>query len=90
MDGDLKFRRQAAYVVTKASQILSLIQRSFQLIDCARLPLLFKTLVRPHLEYGCTIWGAFNRADQKSVERVQRRATGLVAGICHESYQERL
>ena len=70
MDGDLKFHRQAAYVVTIASQNLSLIRRSFQLIDYVIPPLLFKT-GPTNLDYGCTIWGPFNRADQKYVERVQ-------------------
>ena len=50
VDGDLKFCRQAAFAVTRASQILALIRRSFQLIDCVTLPLLFKTLVQSHLE----------------------------------------
>ena len=90
VDTDLKFRKQAASAVAKGSQILSLIRRSFELLDRETLPLLYKTLVRPHLEYGCTIWGPFNRADQKAIERVQRRATKQIAEIRHEPYQERL
>ena len=38
MDTDLKFRKQAASAVAKASQILALIRRSFQAIDCDTLP----------------------------------------------------
>ena len=36
------------------------------------------------------IWGQFNRADQKLVERVQRRATRLVDEIRSEPFTERL
>ena len=54
IDTDLKFRKQAASAAAKASQILALIRRSFQAINCDTLPLLFKTLVRPHIEYGCS------------------------------------
>ena len=90
VDSDLKFREQAASAVSKASQILAVIRRSFQLLDRTTLPLLFKTLVRPHLEYGNVAWGPFNRADQKLVERVQRRATRLVEEIRTEPYAERL
>ena len=57
VDSDLKFREQAASAVSKAPRILAVIRRSFQLIDRTTLPLLFKTLVRPHLEY-CNMVGA--------------------------------
>ena len=90
MDSDLKFRKQAASAVAKATQILAVIRRTFQAIDCVTLPLLFKTLVRPHLEYGGCIWGPFSKADQKAVERVQRRATKLVPELRHKPYPERL
>ena len=90
VDSELKFCAQAASAVSKATQILAVIRRSFQLIDRTTPPLLFKTLVRPLLEYGNVIWGPFNRADQKLVERVQRRATRLVDEIRREPYTERL
>ena len=90
IDTELKFRHHASAVVAKATQIMSVIRRSFALIDMTTLPLLFKSLVRPHLEYGNLVWGPFNRADQKIVERVQRRATRMVPNIRHLSYPERL
>ena len=90
MDPNLKFRRQAAAAVSKASQVLAVICRSFQLFDKSTTPVFFKTLVRPHLEYGNIVWGPFNRADQQRVERVQRRATKLVPELRHLPYQQRL
>ena len=90
IDEHLKFRRQAAAAVAKANQILGIIRRSFELLDTQTLPLLFKTLVRPHLEYGNIVWGPFNKEDQRLVERVQRRATRLVRDLQHLQYQERL
>ena len=50
VDSTLKFREHAAAAVSKASQILAVIRRSFELIDTETLPALFKSLVRPHLE----------------------------------------
>ena len=90
VDEQLKFRRQAAAAISKANQILGIIRRSFELLDEQVLPLLFKTLVRPHLEYGNVVWGPFNKEDQLLVERVQRRATRLVPDIRHLPYEERL
>ena len=90
IDAELKFRKQAAAAVSKASQVMAVIRRSFQLLDRSTLPILFKTLVRPHLEYGNIIWGPFNRADQQLVERVQRRATKMVPELRHLPYTMRL
>ena len=90
IDSVLKFREQAASAASKGNQVLALIRRSFQNINADSLPLLFKTFVRPHLEYGNAAWGPFNRADQKLLERVQRRATKLVQNIKHLPYPERL
>ena len=92
IDCDLKFRQQASAAVSKATRVLAVIRRSFALIDEQTLPVLYKSLVRPHLEYGNLIWGPFNRADQKMVERVQLqcRATRLVPSLRHQPYEERL
>ena len=90
IDPELKFREHASSAVGKATQVLAVIRRSFALLDEDTLPMLFKTLVRPHLEYGNLIWGPFNRADQRRVERVQRRATRLVGNIRQRPYEERL
>ena len=55
IDSDLKFRKQATTAVSKASQVMAVIRRSFQLLDKMTLLMLFKTLVRPHLEYGIIV-----------------------------------
>ena len=86
----LKFCKQAAAAASKGNQMLALVKRSFACIDSVTLPLLYKSLVRPHLEYGNLIWGLFNRADQKLIERVQHRATKLVPELLHLPYLERL
>ena len=54
------------------------------------LPILYKSLVRPLLEYGNLISGPFYILDQRLVENVQPRATRLVPGIGHLSYIDRL
>ena len=90
VDPVLKFRKQAAAAASKGNQMLALVKRSFACINNVTLPLLYKSLVRPHLEYGNLVWGPFNRADQKLIERVQRRATKLVPELRHLPYQERL
>ena len=90
IDSALKFRRQAASAASKATQVLAVIRRSFAHLNEQIFTLLYKTLVRPHLEFGNLAWGPFNRADQKMLERVQRRATKLVPGLRNLPYPQRL
>ena len=40
--------------------------------------ILYKSMVRPHLEYGNAIWGPIYMGDLKLIEGVQRRATKLM------------
>ena len=50
IDSELKFKQQAAAAVAKATQLLAVIRHSFALLDERPLPILYKSLVRPHLE----------------------------------------
>ena len=54
------------------------------------LPILFATLVRPHLEYGNVLWHLRFKLDADKVERVQRRATRLLPGLSNLTYEQRL
>ena len=90
IDEGLKFHQQTAAAVNKANTILALIKKSFTLLDEASLPVLFKTYVRPHLEYANIIWGPHFRCDQEAIERVQSRATKLVQCLKDLPYQTRL
>ena len=83
VDKGLKFHRQAAAAIKKANSALGIIKKSFTFLDEETLPLLFKSLVKPHLEYGNVIWGPFYKGDA-------RKATKAVPGISSLTYGERL
>ena len=51
---------------------------------------LYKTLIRPHLEYGSVIWSPYLKKDIYLLENVQRRATKLVKEVKDLPYQDRM
>ena len=90
IDKDLRFHKHAAAAVKTANSRLGLIKKSFAVLDQTTLPLLYKSLVRPHLEYGNLVWGPFLREEILNVEKVQKRATKTVHAIRDLPYEERL
>ena len=58
IDHNLKFHQHATAAAAKVNFcILGLINKFFEHLDVDSLPLLYKTLVRPILEYANAVWG---------------------------------
>ena len=51
---------------------------------------LYKSIVRPHLEYASTVWSVLYKKDCISIENVQIRATRMVHSIRHLNYSDRM
>ena len=90
MDSNLKFHSHSSAVVNKANQVLGLVMKSFANLNEHTLPLLYKSLVRPHLEYANVVLGPTFLTDVNKIESVQRRATRCVQNVSNLPYHERL
>ena len=86
---DMSWESHINAVVGKANRQLGLIRSSFKYLDEFTMKLLYKSLVRPHLEYGATIWSPYWQKDKDKLESIQRRATKLES-LRGFSYEKRL
>jgi len=77
-------------IASNANQILGRLKRSFRNRSAPMFTMLYKTLVRPHLEYCAPIWSPHLAKDIDVLEKVQRRATKLITSISTLSYECRL
>ena len=55
-DKNLLFDRHIMHIVNKANQMIGILKRTFTFLDKDSLLKLYKAIVRPHLEYGNTVW----------------------------------
>ena len=90
MDSGLNFEPQINNMVKIANSVLGTIKRTFSTLNRTTFTLLYKSLVRSHLEYGQEIWSPWRKSQMEKLEKVQRRATKLVASIRHLPYKDRL
>ena len=87
---DLKASLQCSRAAAKAMSTLGIIKRHFRRLDKQDFLLLYKTYVRPQLEYCIQAWSPYLIKVVKCLEGVQRRATKLVQELKEKSYEDRL
>jgi hypothetical protein len=90
IDCNLNFHAHIYEKINKAYQMLGIIKRNFICLDKISFILIYKSIVRSHLEYGNAVWNPYKVSLINDLERVQKRATKLVKGFGKMTYRERL
>ena len=90
VDTLLDFNSHISEIVKKARGVSFMILRNFMYKDSEILVPLFKSLVRPHLEYSNSVWSPYKKKDVDKIEKVQRHYTKKITNVQGLSYQDRL
>ena len=75
LNNKLSWSRHVETVCSKARKVLGLLYRRFY-ADCnpSTILQLYITLVRPHMEYACSVWAPYTAKDIGALENVQKFA----------------
>ncbi|CAM5077298.1 unnamed protein product, partial [Eretmochelys imbricata] len=90
VDEKLDMSQRCALVAKKASGILGSISRVIASRSRDVIIPLYLTLVKPHLEYCVQFWAPHHKKNVEKLERVQQRATKMIKGLEHMTYEEML
>src|SRR6218665_1178415 len=90
MHRSAKPSRQCTEALKKANSTVGMIRRTIVTRDKDAILRLYKSLVRPQLEYCIQVWSPYLKQDMEKLEKVQRRATKMIQGYKYLSYEERL
>ena len=90
ISADMTVSEQCGIAASKGNQFLGLIRRNIVYKEKQLILPLYKTIVRPHLEYCIQAWRPYHKKDIDILERVQRRATKMVQKLRNISYEIRV
>jgi hypothetical protein len=85
-----KWTEQCNIAVKNANSTLGIIKRHIKSRRKDIIIKLYKSLVRPKLEYCVQAWRPYLKKDIDNIERVQHRATKLLRECIGLNYEDRL
>jgi len=89
-DSELNFVQHWKEKINTAYSYLGIIKRNFIYLDEDAFVMLYKSLVRSHLEYTNSVCNPHRLGLIKDLEKVQMHATKLVISINNLTYEDRL
>jgi len=87
---NLKPAGQCQKAARTAQTVLGQLSRAFTYRDRHNFMKLYVQYARPHLEFAAQAWSPWTEADKECLEKVQRRAVGMVSGLEARDYESHL
>ena len=86
---NLKPSKQCKKASDIAAAVLTQLTRNFHYRDKNTFKKLYVQYVRPHLEFAAPAWSPWLQEDKNRLEKVQRKAVGMISGLKSGSYEEK-
>jgi hypothetical protein len=90
LSSDMKCSSQCQKAYNTANRMLGMIKRTICFKSPWIMVKLYKTLVRPHLEYCVSAWAPLYKKDKALLERIQHRFTWMIKEVRCLEYVDRL
>ena len=90
VQANMKPAKQCASAAKSANFALGQIARAFHFRKKANLVPLYKTFVRPKLEFAASSWSPWTEGDKKQLEKVQERLVRMLSDVKGSTYEQKL
>ena len=82
---DMDWGEHVSNVSKKGNNMLGVLRRNLRTANQTTKTNAYKALVRPHVEYCCSVWNPHKGVDENKIEMIQRRAARYVTNRYHNT-----
>ena len=90
MSKDCTFGFHIRNVVVESRKMCNWVLRTFETREAMPMNILFTSIIRPKVEYGCQVWNPTKKKEIVEVEMIQRQFIRRIEDIKHLTYPEQL
>ena len=90
MDENMTFSEHIVKIKNKGKKMAGFVLRIIHSRSEDVVMLLYKTYVRPHLEYACSVWSPYQINKIQELESIQRTVRNRIEGLSEMNYNQRL
>jgi hypothetical protein len=90
IDEDLSFNHHRLNVIRQCRRTIGSVKHSISTRDAKIMLKMFNSIIRPHLEYCCSVWCPSTIGDINMIEGVQRRFFRSIPEVSDKPYLDRV
>ena len=90
IDDKITFEDQTNIAVGKANNMIGMLKRTFTSRDMNIWSKLYKTYIRPQIEFAIPVWNPYRQKDIEKLEKVQRRVSKIPTQLSKMQYEDRI